>query len=615
MTDDWQDIGAPASDDWHDVTPVSSSTPAGKVQDSVKQLKDAAESPPFYERFAEGAKRGFLQRGVGMGQLLNDVGVGDKIGLPPNEAYSDYEKGLEKEGKGTGAAGFAGELVGDPLNYAMGPMAPVKGAGLISKGLRSMGKGATMGAGYGATAPSTDDQGLGERAIGTAKAGASGALMFPAVQAAGAGAGKLAGSVIDKFKTKSSFNPTEFSDAISQNYHTQKQAENDLYNKMRFFAHDKNGEPHTLDANDLQRWMDNTINYFGDTVSPSEQKAVRTLKMMRDRRIGNEPQPFGVYPETGKNSLATKDQLAAQDPYVVQPIDKISYTDLVDIKQALNEGFNPSQFANKGDRALGSLRSRVDDLLNRAGENHPEFGNALADANAFHGNEISSVFRNDTLGKFWKPDDYHNFLQGKSTLDDVDAAGRMRNMMNNIKTPEHLQAVAQALPQDMRQPLVDAVWDKIKTDAAMPKERLVKFGTAIMDMLKGSPVKAAKNAYRGVAAKPELDALGEVAQKWATKPLEKNPIIAPLLGTAAVRSEADEKQVPKITFHPRSGYYDDQRQADGGRTYSAAEWLTLVRKHGKKHGITASHRSDPEYIKRMKGIVSAEKPPKTKYMR
>lgn len=157
-----------------DIFGAPAAKPAEPVQFQDNSVPELDDSRPG---FLEGVERGAATRVLGAGQLLNDVGVGQHIGVPSNEDLAGGIKQAEVEGKGTGLSGTAGELLGDPVNYIpLGKM--VEGANIGAKTLAKIG--AKQGALSGITAPTDDaDAGLLKRAENTGVSTAVGAIAAP----------------------------------------------------------------------------------------------------------------------------------------------------------------------------------------------------------------------------------------------------------------------------------------------------------------------------------------------------------------------------------------------------------------------------------------------------
>lgn len=502
------------------------------TQEAPVQTKQSSEGTANEDNqgFLPAMARGFKSRGIGMGQLLNDIGVGQHIGLPPNEAYSDYAAKLEKEGQGTGVTGAVGEMAGDPLSYV--PIGGPSGAGAKAL-LKTAGKFGALGGASSLAAPTGDDRGLLDRAANSAAGAGLSSVVGPAAGFLAKGTGKIGqwaanktglSDAIDRALSKfgksssggdlyqlaqqvglptegktgeeiynamqdwraknvqdaaagissGSYTPVGGNSSISENYYNDLQNANDLYSGARF-----HGEGKTVVANGLQNQLNQAIDSLGGKQfrSPSEEATLGRLQDIQNN-LGKAPKPYNVAMETGSTSPTTSfSQARANVPPTakVQPLDEIGYNDLLDLKQAMNEGYNPSRFAKKGDRPMARLFKNVQDSLAKAGEQDPEFGQALHNADTFWGDEIAPTYHNDTIKKFWTPDDYHEHLQshGFTTQEPTaDLQNRAGNTLNNIKTPADLQAVAAAMPRDQANDLMAAKFKQIMDDSGLNAEKI-----------------------------------------------------------------------------------------------------------------------------------------------
>lgn len=172
-----------------DINNIQMDTPStnGYAPVDINNIKMDAptqtQAPEDNSGFLNGVSRGAANRVLGAGQLLNDVGAGQKLGVPPNDILSEAVKQSNEEGKGTGFSGTAGEMLGDPLNYV--PL-----GGPVAKGKMAISAMAKMGAKYGAasglTAGTENPDNLTNRlentGIGTATGAISAPLMGKAIQ-------------------------------------------------------------------------------------------------------------------------------------------------------------------------------------------------------------------------------------------------------------------------------------------------------------------------------------------------------------------------------------------------------------------------------------------------
>lgn len=147
--------------------------------------KKANEEAGYLRQFATGAKAQMGRAALGTYELAQNVGK--ELGISPNtdpEILAMAEKGANAMDVGTGAAGFAGNLLGDPRNYL--PAAAV-GKGLMGgKILASAIPAAIAGARIGLTEPTEQsDSTLGTNLSNSAIGGGLGAALGTAVPVAG----------------------------------------------------------------------------------------------------------------------------------------------------------------------------------------------------------------------------------------------------------------------------------------------------------------------------------------------------------------------------------------------------------------------------------------------
>lgn len=726
MTDDWQDVNqgvSPQGGDWVDVPSA--------------QPKNPDQQPGVWE----GVKRGFLQRGVGAGQLLNDVGVGQKIGLPDNSAYADYAKQLEKEGKGTGISGSVGEMIGDPLTYT-----PLGETSAGAKGLLQLSSrlGVLGGVSGGTGASTNPDDDLEKRGADAFQASNYAALAGPVGHLLGKGVGSAAEAAANKtglsdkisplvdsvknyfggsssqgsdvyelaqkvgfptngktpeeiysglqdwFKKSGSdvsnqinpppatssksyvrapdseapsYNPNDINTAISENYHADKSDVDDLYTQTRF-----HGEGKTIVANDLQNQLNNAIGELSRKQfrSPSEERTLAGLQNVQ-QRMGQAPKPYNVGVETGETLPSVAGSNTPGMTAQVQPLNEIGYNDLVDLKQAMNEGYSDKSFSQKGDRPIASLFRNVKDSLGKAAEQDADpttgfspFGDSLYNADKGYA-DLADTYHNKSIGQYWKPEDYYDYKAGK--VPDIDTQQRASKILDNIKTPTDFATIANTLPKGAVDSLRAAKVSQVIDDSGMDANSLQSNDKLIRSLIGNNP--EASQAYnnllsgvqelnkRGITdrmydlAREQPDALPSAAKAamyayfakphYALKEAIKGLISGQgaayqrrLTGLAGdIKSGAPSQNllnpmtdflsdqggkqsaiatgdladdtgysVPHITIPPRQDYYQ-QAHAQGGRVYAPDEWLTLIRKYGKKTGVKASDRLKPDAVEKI----------------
>lgn len=127
------------------------------------------QQPSAWQDFSSGASRGAANTAFGLSQLIPG-GSQLMFGATPEEV-SNQVRQLNDQRQGRGWAGFAGELIGDPKNWAVG---------LVPGGLAARAAG---GAAYGAIDPSTETTTAGqlEDKAGNAAINAGLAAALPAI--------------------------------------------------------------------------------------------------------------------------------------------------------------------------------------------------------------------------------------------------------------------------------------------------------------------------------------------------------------------------------------------------------------------------------------------------
>ena len=228
MAKPWADVAA--SPEYQKLSPDQREAARGQYFDSVvapkvpkeslgaaRQQFDAKTGParavardisgpeePSRPGFLEGVNRGYKQMGLGLIQAAGALGVPTVL---PKEAIADTERRFEEQGRGTGAAGLAGELVGSSPALLLGPMgkagAALKLGGRVWQGAKA---GALGGGLAGFTAPTSNKDDTILNRLGRAGLGAAaGAGLGAAVPAAGAFAksvGRKAEGIYNEYAPK-----------------------------------------------------------------------------------------------------------------------------------------------------------------------------------------------------------------------------------------------------------------------------------------------------------------------------------------------------------------------------------------------------------------------------
>lgn len=163
---------------------------------------------------------------------------------------------------------------------------------------------------------------------------------------------------------------------------------------------------------------------------------------------------------------------------------QVNVIDLVDLKKALNNGFNPKRFTDASDTPYIKLGDSVDNLLNTAAKNYPNFGDAktLADKNWV--NTVSLPFtKNTVLQRFWKPEDYFaqkNLENGLAESLPDQTLERANNMISKINNPDELNAITRTLSPGLSASIKQSKIQELmhgNTNRAIAAGKAVYYGT------------------------------------------------------------------------------------------------------------------------------------------
>ena len=523
----------------------------------------------------EGIKRGAQQFDIGSRQLSGDLintayqlaGKEAPYGKQDFDPLNQAAAQLEQEGRGTGLKGAVGEIIGNPTTYL--PMGEVAGgSGFVKTALQNAKNFGILGAETAATAPSTNEQGLGERAWDATKAGLESAPMGAIASAGANQLGKLAqwgadksglsdaitylgkkfgtdpkgsdlyemaqkiglptdgktpkeiygnlqnwfsqnvDNAASKVGSAGMFSPLGTSEDITQNFMNAQRQSDQLYGAARMA-----GQGKETVANDLQKQLANAINSLASKKFPTASEE-RTLSNLTDiqENLGWAPNARTATIQTGTTQPATAEQAAANAPRTTtyQPLNMIKYNDLVDLKQALNEGFDTGRFSGKGDRPVASLFNNVKNALGRAAQEDFDpvtktspFGDALYAADRHYSDELAPTFHNDTLKKFWTPDDYYDYKtsNGWTRRDpNVDTLQRTDKILDNIRTPADMQAITRAMSPEQANNLLAAKFKQTLSKAGIDGQQIADNYDVIRGSLGGNreALKLLDNIKQGV---------------------------------------------------------------------------------------------------------------------
>ena len=477
----------------------------GKAEPKDLLAESSDKAPPEETQKSgvlEGVKRGFLERGTGVDQLLNQVGVGGifpvftngklSFGLPPNEELVKREQALEEQGKGTGLAGTAGEILGDPVTYMpagkFGKAATWAATGLkegASKIASVASQGGIQAALSSFLAPtSKEDQKISDRLenagiatpIGAVTGGILSALgnkifaaptggltegspLYKTLSQIGV---KLTGKEtpqevweklqtavkdkvsniaeqVDKGSSVSDMWPVSVNLATSKMYDATRQAGGVLYKKASAIG-DKLAAP----AKDLLKDIGALVeDAKGDTLSAGINPKFRTaLKKLEDLQ---EAIKNGVSKEVGEDLWSKATHLLQHG---TQPEEKVTGAQLIELDQALNELYGKSGQGGAAGKLYSNLQTKVNDTIKGMS---PEFGAAYQKAKDYWKTQVVHNFEeNKALQAFWKEEDYQAYKDVQKGLPlHPNVKTRVVEQMDKIKTWNDLDVLKNQLPPEM----------------------------------------------------------------------------------------------------------------------------------------------------------------------
>lgn len=528
------------------LTPVDHDPFAGESDDTEPEVQKD-------DSFLGGMKRGFLERGLGVDQLLNQIGVGGMVpvftngklsfGLPPNEELARRQEILEKEGEGTGVKGFVSELAGDPTNLMPGPAK----AGMFVKG-------ALQSALSAFTAPTTDkDQTLGGRATNTA-------IAAPIGGATGWGIGKAGEKIIGKSVPAGDkmTDPSELYKAANQMglKFTGKEKPQEIWSKIQTALQDRTtelAEKASPGSSTSRMWEVNTniatSKMYGAAVAKNNalyekskelgakefapvEGIANDIKEVIDHMEKKAPNEL-VNPKFGSTLNTLKDLyeeilsggsfVGKEDPMVQmsrmlsgqdgKATATISGNQLVDLDQALNENFGRTGWKGSSGRALNQLQEKVQGAIKNMS---PEFANSYQAAkNDFRQNIVQNFRENPVLAKYWKEEDFyaHEALVKGITLPPA-LETRVRGMLDRVESYGDLAELGKRLDPETYNAVRGYKFIQLMNNAGIDAAKISKENNyALLE-------KALENKPEDLVA---LDAIKTFAEQMNERGLVKAP--------------------------------------------------------------------------------------------
>lgn len=235
----------------------------------------------------------------------------------------------------------------------------------------------------------------------------------------------------------------EANQSISKAYDTANGNAEKLYGTAKSL-----GEGETTDASDIAEPLKSTIDDLqSSAVTPAQSSTLRRLKAIQEKYFPDSSATGTV----GDGDVPNQTYSPPQSP-------KIELNDLVEVKQALNEGFKSNDFTKSSEIPLVKLNSIIKGKIDSLATSHPDFVAAQRAADSYFGTEVAAKFKdNDQLAELWQPEDYHAWKQAQDPAKYPGAKGytdstlsRAGKMLDNLNSDNEgrVSAVINALPHD-----------------------------------------------------------------------------------------------------------------------------------------------------------------------
>lgn len=511
------DAQAPAAS-----SPSSASAPKDLLAD-----KPAETGPkePKDDSIAAGMTRGFLERGTGVDQLLNQLGAGGAVpvfkdgkltlGLPPNEELAKREKDLEKQGVGTGVTGEIGEIAGDPVTYMpLGKAAKAEawaatglkaGASKLAAGMSGGGIQAALSSFLSPTdkkdetiATRLEDAGI-AAPVGMATGGILHALsnkifatptgeltkgspiydtvtkmgirltgketpeeVWSKVQTAVKAKVSDLAEKVDKGSSASDMWNVSSNLATSKMYEATRQAGGVLFGQAKAMG-DKLEAPAESITKDIGSLIEQAEK---DTASASlNPKFSTALTRLREIKTDIETR---AQKAVGDDPWAKILHMTQHGEPQADAAGTVTGSHLIEIDQALNQLYGKSGQGGSAGKLYSELQSKVNSTIKSMS---PEFGAAYQKAKDYWKTQVINNFKeNKALQAFWKPEDYDAYAALQKGLPlHPNVKTRVTEQLDKIKTWNDLDVLKNQLPPEMydtvRAQKFIALMDKYGIDA------------------------------------------------------------------------------------------------------------------------------------------------------
>lgn len=437
---------------------------ASSEQAAEKEIADANQAKPWYQRAGEGLETGAKRGLLGLAEIPGKVkSILPDILQDKNAAFAqdgpilnredaaNVAKGYNLNTEGNGIVGSVAEVAGDPLNYIAPEFKALKGANVLSRATNRALQGA--GAGYFQPETTTDpDQAESER---EKNAGMSsvGFVMAPVVAKALGKSASLLGKGVEG-TTGIPVNDALKGMIDGLNNKIQAPRIYSLAQKIGLPVADitANGataaEKHTLLKTALQNKLDEISQGISpDSYDPEATHTAISQGYHKLKGLINEaydqagqaaPEQQVQVPQVASTLENTINSLRARNPLPgsseasalneLQGVQRrfglnidrnpatgapvypaLSAKDLLGLRRMLNEQYIGNAFRNTGQGIHEQFTGTVRNALDQIGQDNPEFGKALLKADALQAAKGDAYDSNKVLQRFWDANDYNDW--------------------------------------------------------------------------------------------------------------------------------------------------------------------------------------------------------------
>lgn len=278
---------------------------------------------------------------------------------------------------------------------------------------------------------------------------------------------------------------------LSKQYHTNNEHAEQLYSAQKLV-----GEGKTTPAEDIAAPLNSTISDLQDSaVTPQQASTLRRLKAIQEKYFTN---------DKGSGTIGDGD-VPNQNYEPPKPLE-IEVNDLVELKQALNEGFKSNEFTKSSDIPLVKLFNTVKDKIAGLDKQYPDFVEAGNAADTYYGNEVARKFKdNPQLDKLWQPEDYYAW---KETLKNPNARGytdttltRAGKFLDSLNSGDEgrVTALINALPREQAiEALHEAILQAKTVTPSIRNAALALLGKSGSHGTVGTPLTSPEMALRNL---------------------------------------------------------------------------------------------------------------------